>query len=154
SQETPHTRKTVARHMIPFQGHLTVPSKDIPDRYEVVKDGRYDILFTVYTTPAGAQGKEFGPERHENMVVIGGLVNALIGSVDGGLERLSHEVLAGPLYVGITVDADGRPETPDLELVPRQVLLPVMYAHEAGNATLFDGHTWGALESRLKQLER
>ena len=124
----------MAPRLIPFQGHLTRPKPGDARVYEAVRDDRYDVLFTIYTAPVGGESRVWGPERHEKLVVVNGLVNALIGSVDKGLEALKPEQLAGPLYVGITIDADGKPETPDLELVPRQVLLPAMYAHEAGNA--------------------
>lgn len=118
--------------LIPFQGHLTQPKKDNPQQYEPVVNGQYSILFTLYTAPVGGESKVWGPERHEKVIVVNGLVNVMIGSVLA--LPTETEFFARPLYVGITIDADGNPVTPDLELVPRQVLLPAMYAHVAGFA--------------------
>ena len=118
--------------LIPFQGHLTSPKAGNPQQYEPVANGQYSILFTLYTAPVGGESKVWGPERHEKVVVVNGLVNVMIGSVMALPKE--PEFFARPLYVGITIDADGNPNTPDLELVPRQVLLPVMYAQVAGSA--------------------
>ena len=118
-------------HLIPFQGHLTSPKAGNPQQYEPVANGQYSILFTLYTAPVGGESKVWGPERHEKVVVVNGLVNVMIGSVMALPKE--PEFFARPLYVGITIDADGNPATPDLELIPRQVLLPVMYAYVAGS---------------------
>ena len=147
---------TAAPRLVPFQGHLTRPRPGDARVYEAVPDGRFDVLFTLYTAPVGGESRVWGPERHEKLVVVNGLVNALIGSVDKGLEGLGPDKLAGPLYVGVTIDADGKQETPDLELVPRQVLLPAMYAHEAGHAVQADraGDTLNNPRCRFDQENR
>src|SRR3954447_24961041 len=80
-----------SRRVIPFQGHLTRPSAADPRRYEAVPDGQYSVLFTLYMAPVGGESRVWGPERHEKLAVVNGLVNALIGSVDGGLEKLAPE---------------------------------------------------------------
>jgi hypothetical protein len=127
--------------LIPFQGHLTQPVGGSPIDYEPVPNGQYDILFALYSSPVGGEGLLWGPERHEDLVVVNGLVNALLGSVLGFETELAADpnLFAGARYVGITIDADGNPNTADLELVPRQVLLPAMYAH---NTDTLDGADW------------
>jgi len=126
-------------HWIPFQGHMARPGDD--GDYVAVPDGQYDLLFTFYTAPVGGESKVWGPERHDDLVVVNGLVNALLGTVDGFADALDERpnFFARPLYVGITVDADGNPATADLELTPRQVLLPGVYARNAGR---LDGRDW------------
>lgn len=126
---------------IHFQGHLTQPVAGNPNEYEAVPNGQYDILFTLYTSPIGGEGLVWGPERHENLVVVNGLVNALLGSVNGFESVLTSDpnFFKRILYVGITIDADGNPNTVDLELVPRQVLLPAV---QAINSDQLDGADW------------
>ena len=128
-------------HLIPFQGHLARPSLADPTRFEPVPSGRYDILFTLYAAPVGGESKVWGPERHPQVTVVNGLLNALLGSVLGFEDTLASQpnFFRRPLYVGITIDADGNPNTADLELVPRQVLLPAV---QALNANTLDGADW------------
>jgi hypothetical protein len=116
------------------------PATD-PTRFEPVPSGRYDILFTLYAAPVGGESKVWGPERHAQVTVVNGLVNALLGSVLGFEDTLASQpnFFRRPLYVGITIDADGNPNTADLELVPRQVLLPAV---QALNANTLDGADW------------
>lgn len=130
-----------AATLIPFQGHLTQPSGGAPDAFVPVPNGEYDILFALYTSPVGGEGLVWGPERHENVVVVNGLVNALLGSVIGFESQLADNInfFARALYVGITIDADSNPNTVDLELVPRQVLLPAI---QASNSNKLDGRDW------------
>jgi hypothetical protein len=127
--------------LIPFQGHLARPNATDPTRFEPVPSGRYDILFTLYAAPVGGESKVWGPERHPQVTVVNGLLNALLGSVLGFEDTLAAQpnFFRRPLYVGITVDADGNPNTADLELVPRQVLLPAV---QALNANTLDGADW------------
>jgi len=128
-------------HLVPFQGHLARPAASDPTRFEPVPSGRYDILFTLYAAPVGGESKVWGPERHAQVTVVNGLVNALLGSVLGFEDTLATQpnFFRRPLYVGITIDADGNPNTADLELVPRQVLLPAV---QALNANTLDGADW------------
>jgi microcystin-dependent protein len=128
-------------HLIPFQGHLARPVTGEPTQFEPVPAGRYDILFTLYAAPVGGESKVWGPERHAQVTVVNGLVNALLGSVIGFEDAVAanRNFFARSLYVGITIDADGNPNTADLELLPRQVLLPAVYAL---NANKLDGYDW------------
>ncbi len=127
--------------LIPFQGHLTQPKAGSPTEFEPVPNGQYDVLFTLYTSPVGGEGLVWGPELHEDLVVVNGLVNALLGSVDGFGPALTTDpnFFKRVLYVGITIDADGNPNTVDLELVPRQVLLPAV---QSINSDQLDGADW------------
>jgi microcystin-dependent protein len=131
-------------HLIPFQGHLARPTPADPAQFEPVPAGRYDILFTLYAAPVGGESKVWGPERHAQLTVVNGLVNAMLGSVIGFGDAVAANpnFFARPLYVGITVDADGNPNTADLELVPRQALLPVVYALGAMRADRLDNSDW------------
>ncbi len=131
-------------HLIPFQGHLARPSTADPTQYEPVPAARYDILFTLYAAPVGGESKVWGPERHAQVTVVNGLVNAILGSVIGFQDAIAANpnFFARPLYVGITIDADGNPNTADLELVPRQALLPAVYALGALRADRLDGKDW------------
>ncbi len=65
----------------------------------------------------------------------------MLGAVIGFSDKLAENpnFLGRPLYVGITIDTDGNPNTPDLELVPRQVFLPAVHAL---NATKLNGADW------------
>ena len=127
--------------LIPFQGHLARPSGEDVSQFDPVPNGQYDILFTLYAAPVGGESKVWGPERHSNVIIVNGLVNAMLGSVIGFNDVIAANPIffARPLYVGITVDADGNPNTADLELIPRQVLLPAVQAH---NASRLDGADW------------
>jgi microcystin-dependent protein len=131
-------------HLIPFQGHLARPMATDPTQFEPVPAGRYDVLFTLYAAPVGGESKVWGPERHSQLTVVNGLVNAILGSVIGFRDPVAANpnFFARPLYVGITVDADGNPNTADLELVPRQALLPVVYAMGAMRSDRLDGSDW------------
>ena len=136
-----HLNAADPSHLIPFQGHLARPVMGEPTQFEPVPAGRYDILFTLYAAPVGGESKVWGPERHAQVTVVNGLVNALLGSVIGFEDTVAanRNFFARSLYVGITIDADGNPNTADLELVPRQVLLPSVYAL---NANKLDGYDW------------
>jgi hypothetical protein len=137
----PMLRAAEPPHLVPFQGHLARPSATDPTRFEPVPSGRYDILFTLYAAPVGGESKVWGPERHAQVTIVNGLLNALLGSTIGFETTLATQpnFVRRPLYVGITLDADGNPNTPDLELVPRQVLLPAV---QALNANTLDGADW------------
>jgi microcystin-dependent protein len=141
SLSAPSSSAAEPPHLVPFQGHLARPSASDPTRFEPVPSGRYDILFTLYAAPVGGESKVWGPERHAQVTVVNGLVNALLGSVLGFEDTLATQpnFFRRPLYVGITIDADGNPNTADLELVPRQVLLPAV---QALNANTLDGADW------------
>ena len=127
--------------LVPFQGHLARPVPTDPQKFEPVPNGQYDILFTLYVAPVGGESKVWGPERHTKIVVVNGLVNAFLGSVIGFANEVAANpnFLNRPLYVGITIDADGNPNTADLELVPRQVMLPAV---QALNSAKLDGSDW------------
>ncbi|MCM2374710.1 tail fiber domain-containing protein [Aporhodopirellula aestuarii] len=126
-------------HILPFQGHLTQPKQGNQDRYEPVPNGTYTVLVSLYTTPEGGQGKMWGPERHEDVPVINGLVNLLIGSKTPFPEEA--DFFGRILFVGISIDEDNDANTPDLELVPRQQYIPALFAQRAKHAGLADRAT-------------
>lgn len=123
--------------LIPFQGHLTKPvTSGTSVIYNVVPDGSYTIHVNLYPAPAGGT-PAWGTETHPNVPVVNGLVNIMLGNITPFPSTPGF--FSKPLYVGVTID-DNNPLTPaEPELVPRQVLLPGLYAHEAGNASLLNG---------------
>ncbi|MCM2374708.1 tail fiber domain-containing protein [Aporhodopirellula aestuarii] len=122
--------------LLPFQGHLTKPKEGAVNKYEPVATGSYTILVSLYSSPEGGQGLVWGPERQENIPVVNGLVNLLIGS--NKAFPADPKFFAQTLFVGVTVDKDNDPLTPDLEMVPRQQLLPALFAHGAKHALRAD----------------
>jgi microcystin-dependent protein len=124
-------------HIIPFQGQLAdqagqplSPSKPLV------------VVFRLYRVPVG--GVPIWEESQSNISVNAGRFSVLLGS---------RTELPGPtnfnstLYLGMTVD-DGNPATVDVEMRPRQALVPVIsasYAKQAQNADKLNGFDWSAL---------
>ncbi|MCM2374707.1 tail fiber domain-containing protein [Aporhodopirellula aestuarii] len=115
--------------LLPFQGHLTQPKMGSPGKYEPVANGKYSILMSLYTEPTG--GTRIWDESHKDVPVVNGLVNLIAGSIK---PLPAGEVFGNVIFVGITIDEDGDPTTPDLEMVPRQQLIPALFAHSAFKA--------------------
>ena len=115
------TRSAEPPHLIPFQGHLARPATADPTKFEPVPSGRYDVLFTLYAAPVGGESKVWGPERHAQVTVVNGLVNALPGSVVGFENTLATQpnFFRRPLYVGITIDTDG--SVPGAKIEPASI---------------------------------
>jgi hypothetical protein len=117
--------------LIPFQGQLT-DQAGVP----LTPTAPLTLTFRIYGTPVG--GEVLWDESHPNMAVIAGRFSVLLGL---------RNALPGPsafsktLYLGITVD-DGDPATADVEMRPRQAIVPVIYATNSGNAQMLNGHDW------------
>jgi len=114
--------------LIPFQGRLTNPS-DVP-----YTNGQYTILFNLYDQPVG--GTLLWSETHQNAGVINGMVNVFLGSINPALSTVDFSQTR---YLGITIDADGNPNTPDPEMVPRQMIIPAFWAKNSENLS---GYNW------------
>ncbi|MEZ5324650.1 MAG: hypothetical protein R3F19_06275 [Verrucomicrobiales bacterium] len=115
---------------LPFQGHLTDASGDpIPDGAKVVE-------FKMYDAPVGGNAKWAG-EVHK-LSVNGGLVNTMLGSK----ASLGQVDFSTATYLQITVDAndDNQITAADPPLLPRQSIIPSVYASEAGNARQLNSH--------------
>jgi len=112
--------------LIPFQGQLT------NQEGTVYQNGSFSITFNLYPQPVG--GTSTWTERHENLTVINGMVNAFLGAI----ESLASEDFSQALYLGITIDADGNPATPDPEMVPRTMILPAFHAKDSDKLAGYD----------------
>ncbi|MCL4180534.1 MAG: tail fiber protein [Verrucomicrobia bacterium] len=119
--------------LIPFQGRLT---DQVGRAYT---DGQYTITFTLYSLAVG--GDPLWTETHERVGVVNGMVNVFLGSIVS-LEVVSFSETR---HLGITIDADNNPNTPDPEMVPRQMIIPAFWARRADNASKLQGNDWSAI---------
>lgn len=124
---------------IPFQGLVTTSAG------QLVADGSYAVIFNIYADAVG--GQPLWTERHTKVGVVNGQLNVFLGSIPGNSVALSSLDFATVKYLGITIDADGVPTTPDPEMVPRQLLAPAFYAMRAANADKLAGYDWSAVFS-------
>lgn len=116
--------------LIPFQGRLT-------DQNGVAyTNGQFTILFQLYTDAVG--GTAIWTERHEKVGVVNGTVNVFLGSISS-LDAVTFDQTR---HLGITVDADNNPNTPDPEMVPRQMIIPSFWSKYSENSTKLMGHDW------------
>ncbi len=132
-----------APRLIPFQGRLTDSSgKPLPD-------GARLIQFQIYGEPAGGSPLWAG-EVHRT-TVNGGVVNVVLGSKNplpaDRPDNPSRSFLDASLYLQITVDADtnGVINQADPPLLPRQAILPVVFAQDAGNSRKLAGYDWSPI---------
>ena len=124
--------------LIPFQGKLTDASG------QVISDGAIVVQFKMYDAPVGGQAKWNG--EVQMLSVNGGLVNTTLGTK----ASLKNVDFSSPTYLEITIDANGDnqigPEDPPL--LPRQSIIPAVYAVQAGeakNAKQLNGYDWSAV---------
>ena len=121
--------------VLPFQGRLTgANGSPIPDGSRVVQ-------FKIYDAPVGGRAVWNG-EVH-NLTVNAGLVSTLLGT-KASLEGVDFNQ---DLYLELTVDAngDGQITLSDPPLLPRQSVLPAVFAKESANARQLAGYDWSAL---------
>ena len=129
-----------APRLLPFQGRLT-------DQNGVaVSNGVKLVQFKIYDVPTGGSPIWAG-ELHRT-TVNGGLVNVMLGSKT----PLSGVDFDKQLYLELTVDVSGPTGTPDNSItaadppmLPRQVILPVIFAKESADSRLLDGYDWSPL---------
>ncbi len=127
--------QSAAPKLLPFQARLTDASG------AAVIDGTKLVLFEIYDVPTGGQAVWAG-EMHKT-TVNGGLVNVLLGS-KSPLDAVDFNKT---LYLQVTVDsnADNAITSADPPLLPRQVILPAVFAKEAAvSRTVEDGAVTGA----------
>lgn len=125
--------------LIPFQGRLTDQTG------QLVSNGVFSVVFQLYTAPVG--GDILWSERHERVGVINGMVNVFLGSIS----PLTSIDFGATRHLGITVDIDQNPNTPDVEMVPRQMIIPAFWAKKAdwsANSGKLAGFDWGVLLSQ------
>lgn len=119
--------------LIPFQGRLT----DQAGKPYI--NGQYTITFTLY--PLAVGGEAIWTETHERVGVVNGMVNVFLGSIS----PLDGVSFAETRHLGITIDADNNRNTPDPEMVPRQMIIPAFWAKQADNANKLEGSSWGVI---------
>ena len=124
-----------APKLLPFQGYLTDATGQINS------DGARLIQFRVYDAPIAGSAVWAG-EVHRT-TVNGGLVNVILGSKTS-LDSIDFD---RTLYLEITVDADGDNAitASDPPLLPRQALLPSVFAKESADSRLLAGRDWTPL---------
>jgi hypothetical protein len=124
-----------ANHLLPFQGRLTDASG------QAVADGARVVQFKIYDAPVG--GRAVWNGEVQKLSVNGGLVSTLLGTK----ADLSTVDFNRQIYLELTVDAngDGAITAADPPLLPRQSVLPAVFAVESANSRLLEGHGWSAL---------
>lgn len=121
--------------ILPFQGRLTDASGN------AVTNGSRLVQFKIYDAPVGGRAVWNG-EVH-NLSINAGLVSTLLGT-KASLDKIDFNL---NLYLEITVDAnaDGQIGLADPPLLPRQSVLPAIFARESANSQLLNGYNWSAL---------
>ena len=124
-----------APKLLPFQGRLTTANG------AVVPDGAKVVQFKIYDAPVGGQAVWNGEVQKLN--VNGGLVNTLLGS-KASLAAVDFNL---NLYLEITIDAnsDDQITLSDPPLLPRQAVMPAVFAKEAADSRKLAGRDWSAL---------
>lgn len=121
--------------LLPFQGRLTdANGNSLPDGARVVQ-------FKIYDAPVG--GRAVWNGEVQNLSINGGLISTVLGTQ----ASLSGVDFNQELYLEVTVDAngDGQITLADPPLLPRQSVLPALFAKESANSRLLDGYDWSAL---------
>ena len=127
--------------LLPFQAYLTGSDG------KVLEDGVRTVQFKVYDSPIGGESVWAG-EVHR-LSINGGLINTILGT-QVEIPRLYGEnvpTFSRPHYLEITVDGDGNKviDSADPPLLPRQVILPSVFASSAGDAQTLKGFDWSEI---------
>jgi len=120
--------------VIPFQGQLANQAGQPLSPTNAVT-----LVFRLYTAPVA--GTAIWEESQPNVSVNAGRFSVLLGS---RTQLPAQSYFNSTLYLGITVD-DGNPQTADVEMRPRQALVPVISARFAQNADKLRGYDWSVL---------
>jgi len=120
--------------LIPFQGRLTDQTG------AGYTNGQFTLIFNLYDQAVG--GNVLWTETHQKVGVVNGMVNVFLGSINPTLASVDFSQTR---HLGITIDADNNPLTPDPEMVPRQMIIPAFAAKQAENSTLLAGRDWSSL---------
>ena len=124
-----------AARLLPFQGRLT-DSNGV-----AIVDGSRVVQFKIYNAPVGGVAVWNG--EVQKLTVNGGLVSTILGTKAslGGVDFNQD------LYLELTVDAnaDNQITLSDPPLLPRQSILPAVFAYESANARALDGYDWSPL---------
>src|ERR1041385_3048342 len=127
AQETPR--------LLPFQARLTEANGN------ALADGSKVVQFKIYDAPVGGQAVWSG--EVQKLTVNGGLVNTILGPK----ASLGSVDFNKSLYLELTMDAndDGQITAAAPPMLPRQSILPAVFAKESANSKLLDGYDWSAL---------
>ncbi len=113
--------------LVPFQGRLV-------DEHGDPRVGVFRVTFRIYDVPQG--GLDLWTETHENVSIINGQINVLLGSItsldDPGSGK-APVTFAAQKYLGITIGTDS-----NQEMVPRHELVPAFHARTADRAFMAD----------------
>jgi hypothetical protein len=103
------------------------------------------VQFKIYDAPVGGTVVWAG-EVHK-LSVNEGLVNTILGTTTS----LAGVDFAKTVYLEITIDADGDDTigSADPPLLPRQIILPAVFAVEALDARDLDGYDWDVVFTYL-----
>jgi microcystin-dependent protein len=121
--------------LLPFQGSLSdANGNPLPDGTKVVQ-------FKIYDAPVGGQAVWNG--EVQKLSVNRGLISTLLGTK----ADLAGVDFDQNLYLELTIDAnDDEQITPaDPPLLPRQSIVPAVFAKESADSRLLDGYDWSAL---------
>ena len=121
--------------LLPFQGKLTDANG------QVVEDKAIVVQFKMYDAPVGGNAKWNG--EVQMLTVNGGLVNTTLGTK----ASLKNVDFSTPTYLEITIDAneDNQIGPEDPPLLPRQSIIPAVYAVQAGDAKTLGGYNWSVI---------
>ena len=124
--------------LLPFQGYLSDASGG------AAADGRRLVQFKIYDSPIGGRAIWAG-EIHQ-LSINAGLVNTVLGSKTS-LGEVDFETT---VYLELTVDAnqDDQITAADPPLLPRQLILPAVFALDASRADDSDklgGRDWSSI---------
>jgi microcystin-dependent protein len=121
-------------NVIPFQGQLADQNGQTLNPVSAVT-----LVFRLYQIPVG--GVAIWEESQPNISVNTGRFSVLLGS---RTLLPSYSYFNSTIYLGITVD-DGNPATADVEMRPRQAIIPVISASYAKEASKLNGYDWSPL---------
>jgi microcystin-dependent protein len=113
--------------LIPFQGRLTDQAGT------AYTNGQFTLIFNLYDQAVG--GNVLWTETHQKVGVVNGMVNVFLGSINAALAGVDFSQTR---YLGITIDADNNLNTPDPEMVPRQMIIPAFATKQAERARTMD----------------
>ncbi len=124
--------------LLPFQGRLTDSSG------EIISDGPLVVQFKMYDEQIAGRAVWEGEEQRLSVY------NGLVSTVLGMKSSLAKVDFSKPVYLEITVDANGDDKIglEDPPLLPRQVIIPAVYAVKAGNADKLNGYDWSDVFSK------
>ncbi len=121
-------------NVIPFQGQLANQSGQ-----PLSQPSPGTLVFRLYRQAVG--GGALWEESQPNISVNAGRFSVLLGS---RTELPDAPNFNTTLYLGITVD-DGNAATADVEMRPRQALVPIVSASYSKNAGKLNGYEWSVL---------